>query len=292
MTCGSPMCIGAPWNIGKREVISTARCASLGVRLRYHSHLCASFVIILKVLQHRPTAIDRKIYARDLACDVAGEKQTGICDILVGRYPSQGVISGMTLRGFLLTDPKSLCHFGHYLAAEPRAVHHTRRDAIHIDVVRADLKRKRLRDAAQSPFGGRISHTTAAAAHAEGAAHIDDLPITLPHHAREDRAHSIEASCHIDLDDLLKLLARRFPSGLPDRPGSTRASDENIDAPKIGLGLLDEQFALTGVGNVALDDDNLYVAGACFAGDGFYGSYVTAGEREVASLRRKGESDG
>jgi len=152
MTCGSPMCIGAPWNIGKREVISTARCASLGVRLRYHSHLCASFVIILKVLQHRPTAIDRKIYARDLACDVAGQKQTGICDILVGRYPSQGIISGMALRGFLLTDPKSLCHFGHYLAAEPRAVHHTRRDAIHIDVVRADLKRKGLRDAAQSPL--------------------------------------------------------------------------------------------------------------------------------------------
>ena len=129
--------------------------------------------------QHRPAAVDRQVDAGDLARYVAGEKKTGIGDVVIDGDALERVVGGVALGGLLLRDAELLRHVAADFFAETRAVDHAGRNAVDVDVVLADFERKTLGDAAQAPFGGRIGHAPGAPAHAEGAADIDDLAVAL-----------------------------------------------------------------------------------------------------------------
>src|SRR5262245_46851515 len=134
--------------------------------------------------QHRPATVDRQVDAGDLARGVAGQEQAGIGDIDVARDALERVVGGVALHRLVDRDAEPRRHVGADLVAEARAVDHAGRDAVDVDVVGADLEREALGDAAQPPLRCRIGHAPGAAAHAEGAAHVDDLAVTLRHHGR------------------------------------------------------------------------------------------------------------
>ena len=120
------------------------------------------------------------------------------------------------------------------LVAEARAVDHAGRDAVDVDVVGADLEREALGDAAQPPLRRRIGHAAGAAAHAEGAADIDDLAVALRHHGRQRRPHGVEAAVHVERDDVVELVRRGLDAGLADRARAAGDIHQDVDAA-VGL---------------------------------------------------------
>src|SRR5205807_6861889 len=131
------------------------------------------------VSQHRPTAVDRQVDAGDLARRVARQEQTGVGDVHVGRDALERVIGGMARGRLFDRDGEAARHLGAHLLAEAWAVDHAGRHAVDVDVVRPGFEREALGDAAQAPFRRGIRHAPGASAHAEGAAHVDDLAVAL-----------------------------------------------------------------------------------------------------------------
>src|SRR5580693_5116367 len=123
----------------------------------------------------------------------------------------------MPLRRFFFRYAEPLRHVAADFFAKTRSIDHAGGDAVDVDIVLADLERETLGDAAQPPFGGRVGDTPGAATHAEGAADIDDLAVTLIDHGWQHRAHGVEAAVHVECDDLVKFLRRRLYAGLADR---------------------------------------------------------------------------
>ncbi len=126
--------------------------------------------------------------------------------------------------------PRRLRHVGADLFAKARAVDHAGRDAIDVDVVLADFEREALGDAAQAPFRRRVGHAAGAAAHAEGAADIDDLAVALLDHGRQHGAHGVEAAVHVERDDLVEFFRRGLHAGLADRARAAGDIDQDVDA--------------------------------------------------------------
>src|ERR1700685_4008454 len=118
------------------------------------SGLLSTFVMGCLSSQHRPAAIDRQVNTGDLARDVAGEKQTGVGDVVIDRDALQRIIGGVPLRGFFFRYAELLRHVAADFFPEAGPVDHAGGDAVDVDVVLADFERKTLGDAAQPPFGG------------------------------------------------------------------------------------------------------------------------------------------
>src|SRR5580692_10157211 len=97
------------------------------------SGLVSAFVMGCLSSQHRPAAIDRQVDTGDLARDVAGEKQTGVGDVVVDGDALQRIIGGVPLCGFFFRDAELLRHVAADFLAEAGAVDHPGRDAVDVD---------------------------------------------------------------------------------------------------------------------------------------------------------------
>ena len=164
--------------------------------------------------------------------------------ILIRGNAAQRIIGSMFFnrRGF--ANAKALRHFRHNLGAKARAIHHTGRHAIHIDIVGAGFQREAFGDAAQAPFGCGIGHAPRAATHAESAPHIHDLAALLRDHGGQTGAHGVEATAHIQMHDFIEFLFGGFPAGLPNRPRTAGDIHQNINPPaEACAGFLHRGFA-------------------------------------------------
>src|SRR2546429_8838269 len=86
--------------------------------------------------------------------------------------------------------------------------------------------------------GRGIGHAPRAPAHAEGPSNIDNFSVALRHHGRQHGAHGMKAAVHVQADDTLKILRRRFGPSLADRARAAGDVDENVDAAIGALGRL------------------------------------------------------
>src|SRR5712691_754917 len=247
--------------------------------------------VMIALSQHRPAAVDRKIDAGDLARGIARQEQAGIGDVDVARHALERIVGGVALGRFVDGDAEALRHVGTNLVAEARPVDHAGRDAIDVDVVGADLERKALGDAAQPPLGGGIGHAAGAPAHSERAADIDDLAVALGHHGRQHAAHGVKAAVHVERDDVVEFLRRRFHAGLADRPRAAGDVDQNVDAAIGALRRRGHVLALPRIGEVAGHDDRLAAAGRHLRRHRLDGAGVAADQGEPRALPRKGHGD-
>src|SRR5207244_13592653 len=85
-------------------------------------------------------------------------------------------------------------HVGANPLPEARAVDHTRRHVIDVDVVGTELEREALGDAAQAPLGRGIGHAPRASAHAEGPSNIDTFSVAMRHHGRMHGVYGMYAA--------------------------------------------------------------------------------------------------
>jgi len=85
---------------------------------------------------------------------------------------------------------------------------------------------------------------------------LTSLAVTLLDHGRQHATHGVKAAVHVERDDLIEFLRRRFDAGLADRARPAGDIDENVDTTAINfLCFLCRHFALRGIGQIAGNDD-------------------------------------
>ncbi len=108
----------------------------------------------------------------------------------------------------------------------------------------------------------------------------------------QDGAHRVEATGHVECDDLVELGAGSFPAGLAHRAGAAGDVDQNVDFVEGGDGLVHHGLAAGGVGQVTRRDHHAAAHGAGGFGDWFDGADVAAGQDQVAALTGESQGDG
>jgi hypothetical protein len=103
----------------------------------------------------------------------------------------------------------------------------------------------------------------------------------------------MEASIHVEGDDVVKFPRRCLHAGLADWPRPAGDIYENVDAAAKGrLGHLNGRIALSGIGQVAGDHDGLAAKGFRLVGDRRNRRGVASQQRQFAALGSESMRDG